>query len=219
LRCDLPGRGQQLGEVVDGSGELSAATAGHRVVLAAGTHRPGLRTCPSQRSLGVGQQPFGVPGGGLGQVGQLAVEPAHRGPRFILLGSGTHPQPRADLMRPPAGCPGPVPHLGAGRATGGLDPPTGDRDPADRLGQQTRVGRIGNVAGHHRGVGPQLAVRSSLACAALTNSASFKPSTAAEPQRVVSFINVVGCGTDPSNGIRQNRRHVIESDTSRHSVS
>jgi hypothetical protein len=53
----------------------------------------------------------------------------------------------------------------------------------------------------------------------LTNSASFKPSTAAEPQRVVSFIKVVGCGTDPSNGIRQNRRHVIESDTSRLSVS
>jgi len=31
------------------------------------------------------------------------------------------------------------------------------------------------------------------------------------PQRVVSFINVVECGTFPSIGIRQNRRHVIES--------
>jgi len=28
------------------------------------------------------------------------------------------------------------------------------------------------------------------------------------PQRVVSFINVVGCGTFPSIGIRQNRRQV-----------
>lgn len=28
---------------------------------------------------------------------------------------------------------------------------------------------------------------------------------AAVPQRVVSFINVVGCGTEPSGGIRQNR--------------
>jgi hypothetical protein len=28
---------------------------------------------------------------------------------------------------------------------------------------------------------------------------------------VVSFINVVGCGTEVSSGIRQNRRHVIES--------
>jgi hypothetical protein len=45
-----------------------------------------------------------------------------------------------------------------------------------------------------------LLVRSSRACAALANSASFNPSTAAEPQRVVNFINVVGCGTDPSNG-------------------
>ena len=30
------------------------------------------------------------------------------------------------------------------------------------------------------------------------------------PHRVVSFISVVGCGTRPS-GIRQVRRHVIES--------
>jgi hypothetical protein len=36
---------------------------------------------------------------------------------------------------------------------------------------------------------------------------------------VVSFINVVGCGTLPSNGIRQNRRQVIESATSRHNNS
>jgi hypothetical protein len=47
----------------------------------------------------------------------------------------------------------------------------------------------------------------------------FNPSTAALPQRVVSFINVVGCGTEPPSGMRQNRRHVIESDTSRHNDS
>ena len=62
-------------------------------------------------------------------------------------------------------------------------------------------------------------VRNSFASAALANSASLSPSTAALPQRVVSFINVVGCGTDPSSGIRQNRRQVIESDTSRHNDS
>jgi hypothetical protein len=62
-------------------------------------------------------------------------------------------------------------------------------------------------------------VRSSLASAALANSASFDPSTAAEPHRVVSFINVVECGTEPSNGIRQNLRQAIESDTSRHRLS
>ncbi len=62
-------------------------------------------------------------------------------------------------------------------------------------------------------------VRNSLAFAALASSASLQPSTAAVPQRVVSFINVVGCGTLPSMGIRQNRRQVIESLTSRHRLS
>ena len=62
-------------------------------------------------------------------------------------------------------------------------------------------------------------VRSSLAWAAFASSASLQPSTAAVPQRVVSFINVVGCGTLPSIGIRQNRRQVIESLTSRHKLS
>jgi len=62
-------------------------------------------------------------------------------------------------------------------------------------------------------------VRNSFASAALASSASLSPSTAALPHRVVSFINVVGCGTDPSSGIRQNRRQVIESLTSRHSDS
>lgn len=62
-------------------------------------------------------------------------------------------------------------------------------------------------------------VPSSLASAALANNASLSPSIGADPQRVVSFINVVGCGTDPSSAMRQNRRQVIESATSRHSDS
>ena len=62
-------------------------------------------------------------------------------------------------------------------------------------------------------------VRSTLASTALASRAWFYPSTAAVPQRVVSFTNVVACGTDPSSGIRQNRRQVIESDTSRHNDS
>ena len=37
-------------------------------------------------------------------------------------------------------------------------------------------------------------VRNSFASAALANNASLSPSTAAPPQRVDSFINVVGCG-------------------------
>jgi hypothetical protein len=62
-------------------------------------------------------------------------------------------------------------------------------------------------------------MRSTFASAALASKASLSPATAAPPQRVDSFINVVGCGTAPSNGIRQNRRQVIESVTSRHNDS
>jgi hypothetical protein len=61
--------------------------------------------------------------------------------------------------------------------------------------------------------------RSSFASAALASRASFNPSTAAGPHRVVNFINVVGCGTGWSSPIRQNCRQVIESDTSRHNAS
>ena len=49
--------------------------------------------------------------------------------------------------------------------------------------------------------------------------ASLSPATAASPQRLVSFINVVGCGTRVPNGMRQNRCQEIESPTSRHSDS
>jgi hypothetical protein len=37
--------------------------------------------------------------------------------------------------------------------------------------------------------------------------------------RSVSFISVVGCGTLPSSGIRQNRRHETESLTPAHRLS
>ena len=63
------------------------------------------------------------------------------------------------------------------------------------------------------------AVRSSFACAALAHSASFSPATASSPHRLVSFMSVVGCGTLPSSGMRQNRRHEIESATSWHRLS
>ena len=62
-------------------------------------------------------------------------------------------------------------------------------------------------------------VRTSFASTAFAINASFNPSTAAEPQRLVSFISVVECGTGWSIPIRQNCRQVIESDTSRHNDS
>jgi hypothetical protein len=64
-----------------------------------------------------------------------------------------------------------------------------------------------------------LLVLRTLAEAALASSASLSPSTALAPQRVVIFINVVGCGTATPNGIRANRCHEIESATSRHNGS
>jgi hypothetical protein len=62
-------------------------------------------------------------------------------------------------------------------------------------------------------------VHSSLCPAALASSASFSPRHRLIPAPVVSFISVAGCDTLPSSGIRQNRRHEIESLTSAHMVS
>jgi len=62
-------------------------------------------------------------------------------------------------------------------------------------------------------------VFSTLAASALASSASFRPSTAEDPQRLVIFINVVGCGTATPRGIRQKRCQEIESAVSRHSGS
>ena len=62
-------------------------------------------------------------------------------------------------------------------------------------------------------------VFTTFASTALASSASLSASTVPSPHRVVIFIRVVGCGTRPSMSIRQNRRHEIESATSRHSDS
>jgi hypothetical protein len=52
------------------------------------------------------------------------------------------------------------------------------------------------------------------ASTARANNASFNASTALCPQRDVVFINVLGCGTDPPNGMQQNRCQLTESVTS-----
>lgn len=62
-------------------------------------------------------------------------------------------------------------------------------------------------------------MRINFAATALVSKASLSPATAASPQRLVSFINVVGCGTRVPNGMRQNRCQEMESPTSRHSDS
>ncbi len=48
---------------------------------------------------------------------------------------------------------------------------------------------------------------------------AFSSRIVSAPIRVVSFINVVGCGARSPSGIRQNRSHDNESDTSAHNVS
>ena len=62
-------------------------------------------------------------------------------------------------------------------------------------------------------------VFNTFASAALASNASFRSLIACSPQRVVIFINVVGCGTRPPNGTRANRDQLIESATSRHNGS
>ena len=74
---------------------------------------------------------------------------------------------------------------------------------------------VGHIRWDHRGVRANRLVRNTFASATLASKASLSPSTAALPHRVFSF----GCGTAPSNAIRQNRRQAIESVTSRHSDS
>jgi hypothetical protein len=112
-----------------------------------------------------------------------------------------------------------IKHPGTGRPTGGLNTPDRARHRSHGLGQQPRVGRIGHGGFHHGVSARTLSVRSSFCPAALANNASLSPATAASPQRLVSFINVVGCGTRVPKGMRQNRCQEIESPTSRHSAS
>jgi len=175
--------------------------------------------CPVQCSSGVDQQPFGVPGGGLREVGELPGDPLDAVLDLLSPQLGAEPQLRGDAVRPATGGSGPVAQCRADRSAGGVDPfpvvpirRTALASRPESVGYDTFAG-ITVVSARTR------LVRNNFASTALASSASFSPSTAVLPHRVVSFINVVGCGTAPSNGIRQNRRQVNESATSRHSDS
>jgi hypothetical protein len=76
LSRDLPGRLEQLVEVVDRAGQPPTATThGHVVVQTIGLHGFGLGACPAHSASGVDQQPLCLLGCGLGQVGEI---PGHR---------------------------------------------------------------------------------------------------------------------------------------------
>ncbi len=148
------GRFQQVGQIVDGSGQPAPAPTCGGVPATGGGQFGGLRPGGPQGSFRVGQQPFGLGGGGLGQIGQLSVLAAHHRQRLVPGGGVAGPQFRVQVMGPPAGGPGSVPQFGADRTTGGLDPATGRGDPADRFREQPGIGRIGHVRRHHGGVDP-----------------------------------------------------------------
>ena len=102
------------------------------------------------------------------------------------------------------------PTTGPSAPRAGFDPLHGAGHRADRLGQQTRIGRIRTSAATAVVSARTLSVRSSFAAAALAGlrSASFNRASASSPHRVVIFINVVGCGTGSGKTVARkgNRR-------------
>jgi hypothetical protein len=177
--------------------------------------RPDAVTCASQRPPRVADRGRSLRAGRGGQVGKLAGDPQHRRLRVIAV----QPQLGGDRPRPAARGPAPVPHSGAGGAARGLHPSDRLGDLPDRLGEQARVGGVGDVGSTTVVSARTFSVRSSLPVAALASSVSFSASTAVGPQRVVIFISVVGWGTRVPSGMRVNRCQLIESATSRHSDS
>ena len=173
----------------------------------------------SQRPPCVAQQTVRIVNRGLGHVGEFCGHRQHSVFDLVTTQLGAGTQLGRDRMRACARRPRPIPQPRAHGAADCMDALPGRRDPTNRFGQQPRIRRIRHVRRTTVVSARTRPVRNTLASAALTSSASLSPSTAALPHRVVSFINVVGCGTNPSNGIRQKRRQVIESPTSRHNDS
>jgi len=151
---DAPGGLQQVGQVVDRAGQPPAPPPRRGILNATFAQLVGLGPGPAQRSPGVDQQPLGLPGGDGGQLGQLPGDPPHGGRRLLPAGRRAGAQLGGDLVRSFPRRAGAVPHLGAHRAAGGLDPLAGRADATHRLGQQTGIGRIGHVRRHHRGIHP-----------------------------------------------------------------
>ena len=79
------------------------------------------------------------------------------------------------------------------------------RRSAHCAGQQSRIGWIGHIGRYHCHVHADPVSAQQLHLRRLGQQGLIEPVDRRRPHRVVSFINVVGCGTNPSNGIRQNR--------------
>src|SRR3954451_8361680 len=124
LLDDLPGRVQQVGQVVDGPDETATPPTGGRVTAADSLEVGCVGSGLPHGAFGVGQQSFGFSGRGLGQVGELGVLAPHHRQRLVFRGRVAGPQFRVQVMRPPTRRTGPVPDLRPGSSTGGPDPPT-----------------------------------------------------------------------------------------------
>ena len=220
LPDDPFGRSDQRLQVVDRPDQASTASPRRGIRCTGSRPRGRLGPGPTGRAAGVDQQLARVLDRGLGQVGQLPGDLPHAGPGPIRAQLRPGPQLGGDAVR--LRCR----PLGTGPAAWVRTAPPAawirlTLTPIRRTALANRPESVGyaTFAGTTVVSARTRLVRNTFASTALTSNASFNPSTAALPHRVVSFISVVGCGTAPSNGIRQNRRHVIESVTSRHNDS
>ena len=110
LRHDLPGRGQQLGQVVDRAGQPPAPPPRGRIVHTAFTQLVGLDPSPAQRPLSVGEQPFGLLDGGAANSASSPVTRrtvACASSRPAADGSAAWPRSHARASRPRASDPAP----------------------------------------------------------------------------------------------------------------
>jgi hypothetical protein len=105
-----------------------------------------------------------------------------------------------------------------GRATplNAADQPT---QLADRVLEQVGVGGVVDVGLDHGGVDPQLPGPQQLVVAQLAEQRLVELPDDPRAAATEELDRVVGCGTGWSSGMRQNRRHEIESVTSRHRLS
>ena len=100
-----------------------------------------------------------------------------------------------------------------------LDPPHQARHRAHRLFQQVRIFGMVDVGLDDGGVDPHFAAAHHLAFDQLAQQRLVQLLPASALSRPTSLISVIGCGTGLTRAIRQNRRQLSESVTSRHNDS
>ena len=115
LRHDLPGRLEQLGQVVDRAGQPPAPPPRGRVVLPRSRSSSALARARRSACFALASSRSASLGSGGGQLGQLAGDPPHGGLRLVAAGRRAGPQLGGDRVRPLARPPatGPAPWCGS----------------------------------------------------------------------------------------------------------